>query len=78
MPAILAPVRAICSAICCIPLLVLVIILFLWKSVDMPKGITIETGEASGQIVAAFTCAIFMGVSISVGWLLDHQIWGII
>ena len=78
MPGILAPLRAVCSAICCIPLLVLLIILFLWKPVGIPKEVTIEAGEASSQVVAASTCAIFMGVSIIVGWLLDHQMWGIL
>jgi hypothetical protein len=70
IPEILAPLRAVCSAICCIPILVFVIILFLWKSVDLPNGVTIETCEASSQVVAASTCAIFMGISITVGWLL--------
>jgi hypothetical protein len=78
MPEILAPFRAVCTAICCIPLFGLVIILFLLKAVDMPKGVTIETGEASSQVVAASICAIFMGISITVGWLLDRQSRGIL
>ena len=78
IPEILAPFRAVCSAICCIPILALAIILFLIKPLDLPKGITIETGEASNQVLAASTCAIFMSVSITVGWLLDRQSWGIL
>ena len=78
MPEILAPLRAVCSAICFIPILLFVIILFPWKYVDMPKGVTIETGEASSQVVAASTCAIFMGISIMVGWFLERQSWAIL
>ena len=75
MPEILATLRALCSAICCIPLLALAIILFVSKSVELPKGVTVETGKASDQVLAASICAIFMGISIIVGWLLDHQSW---
>ncbi len=68
---ILAPLCVVCSTICCIPLLALAIILFVSKSVDLLKGVTIETSKAGNQVLAASICAIFMGILIIVGWLLD-------
>ena len=43
------------------------------NSTDLPKEITIEAGEASGQVLAALICAIFMGFSVSVGLFLDRM-----
>lgn len=59
------------NTIYCIPLLSFTIILFLLKPVDMLKEVALETGKASGRVVAASTYAIFIGVSIVVRWVLD-------
>jgi hypothetical protein len=74
MPRIAALVRGLCSAICCIPLISLTIILhgILSKSTDLPKGISVEAGEASGQVLVALTCAIFMGIFTVARWLLSR------
>jgi hypothetical protein len=64
--------RSICSVVCLIPILVLTVILYgLRLKVKLPMELALETGEASKQILAALTCAIFMGISIIVGWTLD-------
>jgi hypothetical protein len=69
IPAILAPLRIICSAICCISIIVLTIILYglLSMAKSLPKQIVAEAGEACNQVLAALTCAIFMGISTIAG-----------
>jgi hypothetical protein len=71
---IAALVRGLCSAICCIPLISLTIILhgILLKFTDLLKEISIEAGEASGQVLIALTCAIFMGIFTVARWLLSR------
>jgi hypothetical protein len=65
--------RSVCSLVCFIPLLVLTVILYgLQLKVKLPVELVLETGEASKQILAALTCAIFMGILIIVGWSLDR------
>jgi hypothetical protein len=64
--------RSICSLICCIPLLTLTVILYGLRLVaKLPVEITLETGEASRQILAALIFAVLVGVSTIFGWLLD-------
>jgi hypothetical protein len=67
--------RGICSAVCCMPLIALIIILYgilsKLKSMDLPKEITVEAGPASGQILVALICAIFMCIFTIAGWLLN-------
>lgn len=40
----------------------------------LPMELALETGEASKQILAALICALFMGISIILGWALDRYI----
>lgn len=66
--------RAIFSAICFIPILALTrVLLGVLPNAKLPKGITVERGKASNQVLAAFICAIFMDISIIIGWLLDRH-----
>ena len=66
-----ARLRSVCSLVCFIPILVLTVILYGLKA-KLPAELVLETGEASKQILAALSCAIFMGLSIIVGWSLDR------
>jgi hypothetical protein len=66
--------RSICSLICCIPLLALTVILYgLQLMAKLPMEVTLETGEASRQVLAALIFAVLMGVSTIFGWLLDRH-----
>jgi hypothetical protein len=61
--------------ICCIPLLALTVILYgLRLKAKLPMEITLETGEASRQVLAALIFAVLMGASSMFGWLLDRYI----
>lgn len=61
-----------CSVICCIPVLVLTVMLYgLRLKVKLPAGITLETGQASNQVLAALICALSMGISVIAGWLSE-------
>ncbi|CZR52100.1 uncharacterized protein PAC_01977 [Phialocephala subalpina] len=68
--------RRLCSVICCMSLTVLTIILYgilsKSKSMDLPKEITVKAGEASTQVLAAFTSAIFMGIFTIIAWVWDR------
>jgi len=69
---ILAPLRAACAAICCIPILGLSMVLYDFLSKSANSLVAIKIGEASDQVLAALTYAISMGVSILAHWLLTH------
>jgi hypothetical protein len=70
-----AHLRSICSMICCTPLLALTVILYgLRLKAKLPMEITLETGEASRQVLAALIFAVLMGASPILGWLLDRYI----
>jgi hypothetical protein len=61
--------RFICSGICSAPLIAITAILYgLQSRAELPKEISLETGEASRWVLAALTCAIFMVISIVVEW----------
>ena len=75
-PQIFTLYRIICSSICFVTLLAPTIILygFLSASTDLTKEITIKKGEASKQVLVALSCAICMGISITLSWFLACQL----
>jgi hypothetical protein len=66
--------RSICSIICCIPLLFLTVILYGSRlKAKLPIEITLETSEASRQVLAALIFAVLMGSSIIFGYMQVAQ-----
>jgi hypothetical protein len=64
---------AVCSVICSIPLLVPTIILYgMCLEAKLPNGMSLETGEATHQILAALIFAQLLGASVVFGSLLDR------
>jgi len=62
-----------CSVICFILLLVPTIILYgLCLKAKLPKEISLETGEATHQILASLIFAQLLGASVVFRWLLDR------
>jgi len=73
LPQIAAYARMLFSVLCCIPLIVLTAVLYgilsKSKSMDLPREIAVQAGEASTHVLAALACAIFMGIFTIIGWL---------
>jgi hypothetical protein len=60
--------------ICCIPLLFLTVILYGSRlKAKLPMEITLETSEASRQVLAALIFAVLMGTSIIFGYMQTAQ-----
>lgn len=61
--------RFVCGVICTAPLVAITAILYgLQSRAELPKGVSLETGEASRWVLAALACALFMVISVVMEW----------